>query len=180
MIDRDFQHLNGLLGDFFAQDHIQQKLHIIHDYEITGWEIWLQIEFANMLINTEHLYWREQQLEYDYRQNREKLYFRPDFLLRKKGWAQDRYMAIEFKQNPNPTTCVKNMASDLKKIGQIRKSELDLRSVWAVGITKVVEDEQLHKLANNYIDKKYYQTKSFNKHVQYYPIGETPYCYIIM
>ena len=23
MIDRDFQHLNGLLGDFFAQDHIQ-------------------------------------------------------------------------------------------------------------------------------------------------------------
>lgn len=180
MIDRDFQHLNGLLGNFFAQDHIQQKLHIIHDNEITGWEIWLQIEFANMLINTEHLYWREQPLEYDYRQNREKFYFRPDFLLRKKGWAQDRYMAVEFKQNPNPTTCIKNMASDLKKIGQIRKSELDLRSVWAVGITKVVEDEQLHKLANNYIDKKYYQTKNVNKHVQYYQIGETPYCYIIM
>lgn len=180
MINRDFQHLNGLLSDFFSQKNIQQKLHIIHEHKITGWEIWLQVEFANMLANTEHLYWREQILEFDYRQNKEKYYFRPDFLLRKKGWVQERYMAIEFKQNPHPTTCVKNMASDLKKIGQMRKSELDLRSVWAVGITKVIENDQLHSLAETYLDKKYYQTKNFNKHIQHYPIGNTPYCYIIM
>ncbi|WP_226100540.1 hypothetical protein [Dickeya oryzae] len=131
MINRDFQHLNGLLSDFFSQKNIQQKLHIIHEHKITG-------------------------------------------------WVQERYMAIEFKQNPNPTTCVKNMASDLKKIGQMRKSELDLRSVWAVGITKVIENDQLHSLAETYLDKKYYQTKNFNKHIQHYPIGNTPYCYIIM
>lgn len=180
MIDRDFQHLNGLLNDFFSQKSIQKKLHIIHEHEITGWEIWLQIEFAHMLANTDHLYWREQMLEFDYRQNKEKYYFRPDFLLRKKGWAQERYMAIEFKQNPNPTSCIKNMASDLKKIAQMRKSELDLRSVWAVGITKVIETDQLHALAQNYLDQKYYQTKNVNKHIQANPIGKTPYCYMIM
>ncbi len=180
MINRDFQHLNTLLNTFFSQKNIQQKLNIIHDYEITGWEIWLQVEFANMLSNTDHLYWREQALEFDYRQNKGKYYFRPDFLLRKKGWAQERYMAIEFKQNPNPTACVKNMAGDLKKIGQMRKSELDLRSVWAVGITKVIENDQLSSLADHYLDRKHYQTKSFNKHIQAFPIGKTPYCYIIM
>ncbi|MFP9229747.1 hypothetical protein A0E43_02125 [Pectobacterium cacticida] len=180
MINRDFQHLNGLLIDFFSQKNIQQKLHIINEHEITGWEIWLQIEFANMLVNTEHSFWREQILEFDYRQNKEKYYFRPDFLLRKKGWAQERYMAIEFKQNLNPTMCVKNMATDLKKVGQMRKSELDLRSVWAVGITKIIEEENLRSLAEYYLDGKYYQTKDFNKHIQCQPIGKTPYCYIIM
>ncbi|WP_409307198.1 hypothetical protein [Pectobacterium sp. B1J-3] len=180
MIDRDFHHLNGLLSDFFSQKNIQQKLHIIHEHEITGWEIWLQIEFTNMLINTEHVFYREQALEFDYRQNKEKYYFRPDFLLLKKGWTQEKYMAVEFKQNPNPTTCVRNMAGDLKKVGQIRKSELDLRSVWAVGITEVIDNDRLCSLAEDYLDDKYYQTKRFNRHIQSYPIGNTPYCYIIM
>lgn len=47
MIDRDFQHLNGLLSDFFSQKNIQQKLHIIHEHEITdgkfGFKLNLQI-----------------------------------------------------------------------------------------------------------------------------------------
>ncbi len=72
------------------------------------------------------------------------------------------------------------MSADLKKIGQMRKSELDLRSIWAIGITKVIENDQLHSLAKTYLDKKYYKTKSINKHIQLYPIGKTSYCYIIM
>lgn len=180
MIDRDFQHLNKLLSGFFSQKEMQKKLHIIHDHEISGWEIWLQVEFANMLTNIDHEYWREQILEFDYRQCKEKFYFRPDFLLRKKGWSLERYMAIEFKQHPNPKTCIKNMAADLKKVGQMRKSELNLRSVWSVGITKTIENNNFHSLAEKYLDEKYYQTKNFNKHVQLYPIGKTPYCYMIM
>lgn len=180
MINRDFEHLSELLAMFFGRREIQDKLNIIAEREITGWEVWLQIEFSSMLSSTEHEWWREQKLEYDYRQNKERLHFRPDFLLRKKGWTTGYYLALEFKQNNSATACVKNMIADIKKVGQMRKSQENLRSVWAVGITRQsdITRERLNELTDRYLDEKYYLTKRVNKHIQLVPIENTPYCYI--
>ena len=49
MINRDFDHLSTLLHLFFTRQDIQQKLNIIDQHNISGWEIWMQIEFANLL-----------------------------------------------------------------------------------------------------------------------------------
>lgn len=54
MINRDFDHLSTLLHLFFTRQDIQQKLNIIDQYHISGWEIWMQIEFANLLASTDH------------------------------------------------------------------------------------------------------------------------------
>ena len=109
MLNRDFDHLSTLLHLFFEREDICQKLNIIDQNNITGWEVWFQVEFANMLCSTDHEWWREQALSCDMRKKPERPTLRTDFLLRKKGWAQDSYIALEIKQNRDATSCVKNM-----------------------------------------------------------------------
>lgn len=180
VINRDFEHLSSLLALFFDREDIQQKLNIIDQFNISGWEIWMQIEFANLLAATDHEWWREQTLGCDQRKNPRRVSLRSDFLLRKKGWTLDSYIALEVKQNSDPTSCVKNMIHDLEKSAKIKRSQLDLRSFWTLGITRNIEAERLDTLIDRYLKAKYYQTKNREKHVLLKPIAQTPYCYIII
>ena len=180
MLARDFDHLTTLLERFFVREEIRDKLNIIDQHNILGWEVWLQIEFANLLTSTEHEWWREQTLNCDLRKNPKRRAVRPDFLLRKKGWTQDSYIALEMKQNIDATSCVKNMISDLVKTAKIKSSELELRSFWTLGITRTIEQERLDYLIDKYLDEKYYLTKSRKKHVLLKQIDDTPFCYIVI
>lgn len=180
MLNRDFDHLSTLLHLFFEREDICQKLNIIDQNNITGWEVWLQVEFANMLCSTGHEWWREQILCCDKRRNPVRPTLRTDFLLRKKGWTQDSYIALEIKQNRDATSCVKNMIADLEKSAKIKRSELDLRSFWTLGITPMIDKERLDYLIDSYLDEKFYLTKSRKKHVLLKEINNTPYCYIVI
>ena len=180
MINRDFDHLSTLLHLFFTRDDIRQKLNIIDQNNITGWEIWMQIEFSSLLVSTGHEWWREQTLNADRRKNPDRPSLRTDFLLRKKGWTLDSYIALEIKQNNDPTSCVRNMMQDLEKSARIRSSEIDLRSFWTLGITRTIDRERLDELVDRYLEEKYYQTKSRDKHILLEPITDTPFCYIVV
>jgi hypothetical protein len=180
VIDRDYDHLTTLLHLFFKREDIRQKLNIIDQHDISGWEIWMQIEFANLLVTTGHEWWREQTLGCDLRKKPVRNSLRTDFLLRKKGWALDTYIALEVKQNRDPTSCVKNMIQDLEKSARIKRSEIDLRSFWTLGITTLIDHERLDHLIDRYLKNKYYQTKSRDRHVLLQPIDNTPYCFIVI
>jgi hypothetical protein len=180
VINRDFDHLSTLLHLFFNREDIQQKLNIIDEHKISGWEIWMQIEFANLLASTDHKWEREVSLECDLRKNPERLSLRSDFLLRKKGWTADSYIALEIKQNSDATSCVRNMILDLEKTAKIKRSQIDLRSFWTLGITPTIDAERLNQLIDRYLNDKYYLTKSRDKHVFLAPIENTPFCYIVI
>lgn len=180
MINRDFDHLCTLLHPFFIREDIRQKLNIIDQNNITGWEVWLQIEFSSLLVSTGHEWWREQTLNADLRKNPVRNSLRTDFLLRKKGWTLDSYIALEIKQNNDPTSCVRNMVLDLEKSARIKASEIDLRSFWTLGITRTIERERLETLIDRYLIDKYYQSKSRDRHVLLEPIEDTPFCYIVI
>lgn len=180
MINRDFDPLCTLLHPFFIREDIRQKLNIIDQNNITGWEVWLQIEFSSLLVSTGHEWWREQTLNADLRKNPVRNSLRTDFLLRKKGWTLDSYIALEIKQNNDPTSCVRNMVLDLEKSARIKASEIDLRSFWTLGITRTIERERLEALIDRYLIDKYYQTKSRDRHVLLEPIEDTPFCYIVI
>ncbi|KAA8996733.1 hypothetical protein FJU30_21275 [Affinibrenneria salicis] len=94
MINRDFDYLTTLLSDFFSQKEIRKRLSIIDEAGITGWEVWLQIEFASFIAQQNNIWSREEILEFDFRKRPEKYFFRPDFLLRKKGWILETYSAL--------------------------------------------------------------------------------------
>jgi hypothetical protein len=132
----DFEYMHGLLKDFFKRPNIRSALRVIDQQEITGWEIWFQVEFARFLAEhiSEPVWERECAVEFDYRREKLRYFFKPDFIIRKKHWARERFVALEIKQHTQLGNCLTNMVADLAKVAKIRKSELDLRSIWALGI----------------------------------------------
>jgi hypothetical protein len=115
---------------------------------------------------------REETLMYDNRREKEKSCFRPDFLIRKKGWRTDTYAMLEIKQAPSPTTCMNNLLSDIKKISKIKPSALFVRTLLGLAIFKA--DKETFDL-NDYFESV---EAIFTAH-EYMPIGNTGFMYLL-
>ncbi|MEO9332444.1 hypothetical protein ABI260_09105 [Pseudomonas guguanensis] len=175
----DFEYISELLEDFFKQRELRKSFRIIFDREITGWEIWFQIEFARFLADhsSEPEWGREYSFQFDYRRESTRSFLKPDFIIRKKGWAKDRYVALEIKQHAKLGNCVSNMIGDLSKVAKMRKSEIDLRSYWALGIFQTDLDLDVETVVT---------TKLQESGLEYHPsvssmnkISRTPYSYVL-
>ena len=148
---------------------------IINDWDISGWEVWLQIEFSHFLAT--HLsnpeWHREIPIEYDRRKEKNKYFFKPDFIIRKKGWRIDTYSAIEIKQHPNAASCIRNMNKDVERISKMKTSQLNMRSLWLLGIFKANKEDALNDMVNEYItdNQSTYVTTNF--------IGDTGFAYVM-
>lgn len=144
----DFEYMQILLEDFFKIPSIRSALRVIAEVDITGWEIWFQVEFARFL--AEHIsepeWGRECAIEFDYRREKNRYFFKADFIIRKKHWTKGRWIALEVKQHVNPGNCITNMIADLAKVGRMRKSALDMRSIWALGIFLTDDEKDVHEM----------------------------------
>ncbi|EKP0278424.1 hypothetical protein JGK46_002288 [Aeromonas bestiarum] len=149
----DFDYLSSLISEFFSQKEIQNRLNIIYEHDISGWETWLQIEFSTFLAGhaSEPDWGREVALSVDKRKEKDRLAIRPDFIIRKKGWRQERYMALEMKIHPAAKSCIHNMMADFEKLGKMKASELDVRSYWGLGLflTPGPDSEPLDEIIDN-------------------------------
>ncbi|SDZ05266.1 hypothetical protein [Nitrosomonas sp. Nm33] len=152
---RDHDFVKSLIDEFFLSVKLHDYFNIFYGNKpITGWETWLQIEFAYFLSHHSSTpEWdREIRLEFDGRREREKINFRPDFILRKKGWATSSYAALEIKQDKNPIQCINKMIFDLDKVSKIRPSQLNMRSYWALGISKAPLDQSPIDFLHQYVE----------------------------
>lgn len=131
----DFEFTVSLLESFFTQNKIQKSLQIIWEEQISGWETWVQIEFATFLSSFNDIEWlRECSLLPDRRKDKQRTIIRPDFIFRRKGFSKDRYILLEFKQNYSSTKqCFRGMFDDIKKISSLRGSSA-IRLFLGVGI----------------------------------------------
>ncbi|MDD2865381.1 MAG: hypothetical protein PHC99_11775 [Methylococcales bacterium] len=143
---QDFQYLAELIDEFFSDEHITKRFDFIKVQKISGWETWLQIEFANFLNehSTEPEWARETTLSYDGRKEKEKWLCRPDFIIRKKRTSLNTYVMLEIKQAPSPAECMKLIWGDIEKMSKIRKSELNTRLKCGLAIFHA-NQVQLHK-----------------------------------
>lgn len=139
----DFQFIKSLVTKFVGRKSFESALCVIGANQITGWEVWFQVEFARFLAEHEDQpeWKREVRFEFDYRREKHGWYLKPDFLIRKKGAAVDRFIALEIKQHTQLGNCLSNMISDLAKVRKIRRSAVDLRSYWALGIFQAADDD---------------------------------------
>lgn len=48
-VAKDFEFVKGIAADFFKKKSIKDSLIIIEEYQISGWEKWLQIELSKLL-----------------------------------------------------------------------------------------------------------------------------------
>ena len=133
----DFEFSKSLLENFFSQRKIQKSLDIIFENDITGWEIWLQIEFATFLTieyGDEIEWYREYEILTDGRKEKLRKKVSADFIFRRKNFKKNSYIVLEFKQNPSPRSCFSCMLKDVDKIEKVKVSDIDMRNFWVVGI----------------------------------------------
>lgn len=133
---KDLEFLISVVKPFFKQAHIKKTLAAIHEDKITGWEKWLQIEFASFVREHESVkaWGRESRYKLDQRMTRNKLTCSVDFILHQRN--KHSHMAVEMKQVNAMTSCVAAMLRDVKKLQKIKGAEYDIRSVWCLGIHK--------------------------------------------
>jgi len=138
-VKRDFNFTVKLFDNFFSRKKIQNRLSIINKHEITGWEIWWQVEFATYLSTKDKSvseWYREWKYPIDKRRVSSKSEMYIDFLIRQKYSKKNHFIALELKQNICAKKCIKNMLNDVDKVFSMRKSASDIRSFWNIGVYK--------------------------------------------
>lgn len=148
----DYEFLTGLVYDFFCQKTVRKTLSIISDFGISGWEKWVQIEFAKFCKDHEEIseWGRELRYELDQRISKGKSTCSIDFLIRQKRTKSS--LGVEIKQHPSPNNCIKAMLQDVTKIHKIKYSQDNLRGVWCVGIHSVESDSEVRRLVAYHAD----------------------------
>ncbi|MCK9622301.1 MAG: hypothetical protein M0R47_17400 [Methylobacter sp.] len=149
---RDFQFLTDLTSDFFARKSVRDTLCIISDFEISGWEKWIQIEFAKFCKDHEEIseWGRELRYELDRRMSNGKSSCSVDFLIRQK--RKQSPLGIEIKQQSSPNGCVKAMLRDVAKVRRIKYSQDNLRGIWCIGIHSATSPAEVNRLIAYHAD----------------------------
>lgn len=152
---QDFKFITELADQFFSRKHIRDRLKHIEYNEITGWEIWFQIEFSVFIDSHFEVaeWWREYPYSIDRRSARHRKNMIIDFVFRKKRAALDQYIALEIKQNQVMSSCIRGMVEDVCKVWLVRNSENDLRSMWCLGIHTSASKEETYMCIEKYADE---------------------------
>ncbi|MBR7745911.1 hypothetical protein [Undibacterium baiyunense] len=150
---RDFEFLTYLVADFFSRKSVRDTLSTISYFEISGWEKWVQIEFAKFCMDHEEIsdWGRELRYELDKRMSNGKSSCSIDFLIRQK--RKQSPIGIEIKQHPSPNGCVKAMLKDIAKVQQIKYSQDDLRGIWCIGIHAAESAAEVSRLVTYHADR---------------------------
>jgi hypothetical protein len=144
---RDLEFITALAEGFFGQRVIRRTLRVIGEQEISGWEKWLQVEFAAYIHDHEEVkaWGRETPYLTDRRVERAREKCAIDFIIHQK--YKQSHLALELKQVDSVGRCARAMVTDIKKMFAIRKAEFDIRSVWCLGVhARASEPEVLRKL----------------------------------
>lgn len=143
---KDFEFMKELISEFVSKKAVRDTLSAISDFEISGWEKWLQIEFAKFCMNHDQIseWGRELRYELDKRVSKNKMSCSIDFLIRQKH--KQSPLGIEIKQHSSPNNCIKAMLNDIAKIYQIKYSQDDLRGIWCFGIHGAESHAEVRRL----------------------------------
>lgn len=131
---RDLEFLTDLATEFFAQRTIRKTLQVIGAQNISGWEKWIQVEFAAFIHDHDNVkaWSREAPYASDKRIEKARSRCAVDFIIHQK--YKQSHLALEIKQVRSVSRCTRAMVEDITKMLKIRRSEFDIRSVWCLGV----------------------------------------------
>lgn len=150
---KDLEFLTALSEEFFGQRSLRRTLSVIEGQEISGWEKWLQVEFAAFIHDHENVKAWSRETPYTTDQRIEKARQRcaVDFIVHQK--FKQSHLALELKQVNSVKRCAKAMIEDIKKMRAIRKSEFDIRSVWCLGVHTAASADDVRRELTYYSDE---------------------------
>jgi hypothetical protein len=142
----DFAFMTRVSQGFFAKKVIKDTLSLISECEISGWEKWIQIEFAKYCnSHAEITDWgRELRYKLDRRSSKTKASCAIDLLIKQKH--KHSPLALEIKQQRSAKGCIKSMLRDKAKLRKVKWSEDDLRGVWCLGVHAAESPDSIKNL----------------------------------
>lgn len=143
VLNGDFDFLSQIFEQFFQQKRIRDSLNLIDKNNVTGWEIWLQVELSFFLEQQEHVMeWRrEVSCSLDKRIEKLKDKGIIDFWIREKNKSTKTMIAVELKQANSAKSCITAMVKDLNKFNSLKPGEYYyIRTFWCVGVHKKVQE----------------------------------------
>lgn len=179
MADKDFEFVKELVDEFFNQTNIIVRLKLISQKEITGWEIWLQVEFAIFLDEHSNIArWdREYTYSVDGRKNKNRSLIAVDFTFRKKNSSTYRYIALEMKQNKSASSCIRAMMNDIHKLLSIKRSVDDIRSIWNLGVHLYEEPDVIYEKVRKH--ERYFKLRLIDNCIASDRIKDTHFSYTL-
>lgn len=174
----DFEFICSLASAFFGRPHLKKRLIAISEEKMTGWEKWLQIEFATFVRDHPDIkaWWRESKYQLDGRLLSSRSKCAVDFLVHQRH--KQSHMAIELKQMNSADRCIGAMLKDIVKIGTIKKATFDIRTVWCIGVHHVEDPAEVYRLIKYKADKMNIDIDQ--NLVKTLKIGRTQYSFTIM
>ncbi len=142
----DFEFMQRVSEGFVAKKAIKETLSMISEFDITGWEKWIQIEFAkHCKSHSEITHWgRELRYELDRRSSKTKASCSIDFFIKQK--YKQSPLALEIKQQWSARGCINSMLRDKAKLRNVKWSKDDLRGVWCLGVHATDSPENIKNL----------------------------------
>lgn len=174
-IKKDFEFIKGIAADFFKKKSIRDTLAMIDEYEISGWEKWLQIELSKTLKEhpTVRRWSREKRYPLDRRASKSRASCSVDFVIHQS--KKHSHVALEVKQIDSAKTCIRSMLKDVLKIENIKGSRNDIRSLWCLGIHR--HDDSID--VQTWTKSRAIEFDVDIKHMHTCRIGRTEYAYTI-
>jgi len=170
VLNGDFEFLSNLFDNFFTQKSIRDRLNLIEDKKITGWEIWLQVELAFFLDEQKDVMeWiREVPCSMDKRIEKLKAKGIIDFWLRERNKSTEKMIAIELKQCKSAKSCITAMMKDINKFHSLKPIEHSyIRSFWCIGVhPKVLENTCLEYINQNKNGYEFNQDHLLSKEIK--------------
>ncbi|KHO14228.1 hypothetical protein NT90_16905 [Acinetobacter baumannii] len=153
----DLEFIYSIFDTFFKKKYIRDRLNLIKNNQITGWEIWLQVELAFFLSEHADVMQWSRELPYSLDKRVDKLKDKGivDFCLRERNKSTEKMIAIELKQCNSAKSCITAMIKDLNKFHSLKPSEYkSIRSFWCVGVHPKVQEstciEYINQNKNGY------------------------------
>ena len=175
---KDFDFTAQLMNEFFDQNHIQERFKLIQECEISGYEIWLQVEVA-AFFNAHSLVadWkREVEYSIDRRVMKHRNRALVDLIFRKKHSSTDKWIGLEIKQNQNLSACLRGIMEDTLKLNAVKDSEDNLRCFWSLGVFQASNENVHDKLMNSANSHNFELPKNCFQH---HKIGDSGYEYLV-
>lgn len=167
-LKKDFEFLKGILTEFCEQKSFIERLKTIQKTNITGWEIWLQVEFALFLQENPNVAEWEREVRHSLDMRKSDYWNNAsiDFYIRQK--QAHSLIPLEIKQSREASKCIKSMAEDINKFRKVKNStRITNRELWCMGIHQKVEESTIQNYLARY-DCAFYEGCTMS-----IPIGDT-------
>ena len=156
----DLDKIANVLLEFFDNKRVVEALDKVHEFGVSGWEKWWQVELALFLSHADDTIadWdMEHPFDTDRRTKLAQSRMALDIGFRLKRHAKDQWYFVELKQADDYRACIDRMCKDANKVFSAKKQSFDglgVRYIACAGVFRDAEEAIVEDYLNQAADRE--------------------------